>query len=67
MLNIGENTASIGSISQKIAEHYDKEIDHSLKRLTTLFEPLMLLTVGLIVALMALAILMPIFDLTRLV
>lgn len=67
MISIGENTASIGSISQKIAEHYDREIDHSLKRLTTLFEPLMLLTVGVIVALLALSILMPIFDLTRIV
>jgi type IV pilus assembly protein PilC len=67
MLYIGENTASIGLISQKIAEHYDREIDNSLKRLTTLFEPLMLLTVGVIVALLALSILMPIFDLTRVV
>jgi len=67
MLSIGENTASVGLISQKIADHYDREIDNSLKRLTTLFEPLMLLTVGIIVALLALEILMPIFDLTRIV
>jgi len=67
MISIGENTASIGAISQKISEHYDREIDHSLKRLTTLFEPIMILTVGIIVALLALAVLMPIFDLTRIV
>jgi len=67
MIGIGERSASIGSISQKIAEHYDREIDNSLKRLTSLFEPLMILFVGLIVALLALAILMPIFDLTKLV
>lgn len=67
MLNIAEGSASIGSISQKIADHYDREIDHSLKRLTSLFEPLMILFVGIVVALLALAILMPIFDLTKLV
>ncbi len=67
MLNIAEGSAAIGSISQKIASHYDREIDHSLKRLTSLFEPLMILFVGLVVALLALAILMPIFDLTKLV
>ncbi|MBN1494451.1 type II secretion system F family protein [Candidatus Peregrinibacteria bacterium] len=67
MLNIGETSASLGSISQKIAQHYDKEIDNTLKRLTTLFEPIMMLVVGLVVALLALSILMPIFDLTRLV
>lgn len=67
MLNIAESSAAIGSISQKIADHYDREIDNSLKRLTSLFEPLMILFVGIIVALLALAILMPIFDLTKLV
>jgi len=67
MLNIAEGTAAIGSISQKIADHYDREIDNSLKRLTSLFEPLMILFVGMVVALLALAILMPIFDLTKLV
>jgi type IV pilus assembly protein PilC len=67
MLNIGEVSASLGSISTKIAKHYDREIDHSLRRLTSLFEPIMILFVGLIVALLALAILMPIFDLTTLV
>ena len=67
MIGVGEDSAAIGSISQKIADHYDREIDNSLKRLTSLFEPLMILFVGLIVALLALAILMPIFDLTKLV
>ncbi|MFC1655764.1 type II secretion system F family protein [Patescibacteria group bacterium] len=67
MLSIGESSASMGSISQKIGIHFDREIDHSLKRLTSLFEPLMILFVGIVVALLALAILMPIFDLTRLV
>lgn len=67
MLGIAEESAAIGSISQKIADHYDREIDHSLKRLTALFEPLMIVFVGVVVALLALAILMPIFDLTSLV
>lgn len=67
MINIGENTASIGTISQKIASHYDREIDHTLRRLTSLFEPIMILVVGIIIALLALAILMPIFNLTEIV
>ena len=67
MINIGESTASIGTISEKIAKHYDREIDHTLRRLTSLFEPMMILVVGIIVALLALAILMPIFSLTEIV
>jgi len=67
MLSIGESSASIGSISQKISIYFDREISHTLKRLTALFEPIMILFVGVIVGLLALAILMPIFNLTSLV
>ena len=67
MLNIGESTAAVGTISEKIANHYDREIDHSLRRLTSIFEPIMILIVGIVVAMLALAILMPIFDLTSVV
>jgi type II secretory pathway component PulF len=67
MLSVAEQSASMGTISQKIAAHYDREIDASLKRLTSLFEPLMILMVGVMVALLALAILTPIFKLTQMV
>lgn len=67
MLAVAEQSASIGTISQKIASHYDREIDNSLKRLTSLFEPIMIVFVGFTVALLALAILTPIFRLSQLV
>ncbi len=67
MLAVGEQTASMSTISQKVAEHYDTEIDHALKRLTSLFEPLMIIIVGVTVAFLALAILLPVFKLSGLV
>lgn len=67
MLAVGEQSASIGLISGKIAKQYDLEIDNSLKRLTSLFEPIMIVFVGLTVAILALAILTPIFRLSQLV
>ncbi len=67
MLSIAEKTAAIGPISEKIGDHYDREIDHSLRRLTALFEPLMIVVVALAVALLALAVLLPIFKLTQIV
>lgn len=66
MIAVGEQSASIGMVSEKIAEHYDREIDNSLKRLTSLFEPVMIIFVGFTVAILALAILMPIFRLSQL-
>ena len=67
MMAVGEQTASVGKIAQKIGDHYDQEIDNSLKRLTSLFEPIMIVLVGATVALLALAILSPVFKLTSLV
>lgn len=67
MLGVGEQSASIGLISEKIASHYDREIDNALKRLTSLFEPIMIVFVGATVAILALAILTPIFQLSSLV
>ena len=67
MLAVGEQTAQVSKISQKISEHYDQEIDNSLKRLMSLFEPIMIVFVGATVAVLALAILTPIFKLSSLV
>lgn len=67
MLAVGEQSASIGLISNKIAKQYDMEIDYSLKRLMSLLEPLLIVFVGFTVAILALAILTPIFKLTQLI
>jgi type II secretory pathway component PulF len=67
MIAVAEKSAAIGQISEKVAVHYDREIDNSLKRLTSLFEPILIVLVGVTVALLALAILTPIFQLSELV
>ncbi len=64
MLAVGEASASISKVAEKISEQYQKEIDNSLKKLTSVFEPLMILFVGLFVGLLALAIMAPIFNLS---
>jgi type II secretory pathway component PulF len=65
MLSVAEQTASIGTVSEKMSMQFDREIDNSLKRLTSLFEPLMIVLVGFTVALLAMAILTPIFSLSQ--
>ena len=67
MMAVGEQTAAIGFISKKVGVQYDMEIDYALKRLMSLLEPILIVFVGFTVALLALAILTPIFRLTQLV
>jgi type II secretory pathway component PulF len=64
MLAVGEESASIAKVSTKIADQYQREIDNSLKKLTSIFEPVMILVVGVFVALLAMAIMAPIFNLS---
>ena len=67
MMSVGEQSASIGFISQKVGNQYDMEIDYSLKQVMSLVEPIVIVFVGLTVAILALAILTPIFKLTQLI
>ena len=57
-------SASLGKVSEKISAQYEREIDGSIKKMTSVFEPLMILVVGVFVALLALAIMAPIFNLS---
>lgn len=64
MLRVGEASASLGKVSDKVSNQYQREIDNSLKKISSVFEPVMILVVGLFVALLALAIMAPIFNLS---
>ncbi len=65
LLKIGERSATIANLSQKISKQYAKEISHTIKKLTALFEPVMIVVVGIFVAVLALSIMGPIFNLTQ--
>ena len=67
MIRVGENSASLGKISVKISDQYQREIDNSLKKISSVFEPVMILVVGLFVGLLALAVMAPIFNLSTLI
>lgn len=67
MLSIGESTATLDQTAEKLADHYEREIEHSIKNMTTILEPLVIVLVGAAVGVLALAILGPVFSLSELV
>jgi len=64
MLSVGESSANLAKVSEKISDQYQREINNSVKKLMAVFEPVMIVFVGLSVALLAMAIMSPIFNLT---
>jgi type IV pilus assembly protein PilC len=43
----------------------DRDIEHALKRLTSLIEPIMMAGMGAVVGAIALSIMMPIYDISK--
>lgn len=67
MISVGEGSGQLGMISEKLAAHYEQEVEHSLENFTTILEPIVIVIVGLAVGILALALLGPIFSLSTLV
>lgn len=55
MLRVGEETGSLDAQLQVTAEYYETELDYKIKKLTALFEPAVIIVMGLIVGFVAVA------------
>jgi len=64
MISVGEKTGRLDETLIYLSDFYEEEIDNISKNLTTILEPIMLITIGLIVGFVALAIISPIYELT---
>ncbi len=64
MVQVGEESGQLDEALIYLAEFFDGEVDESTKSLTTAIEPILLIGIGLIVAVLALGIITPIYELT---
>lgn len=64
LIAISEKAGHIEEVLGTLAEFYVSEIDSSLKTLVSVLEPAMLLVIGFIIGLIALSIIIPIYQLT---
>ncbi len=66
MMAIGESSGRLEEMCEKAVAFSDKELTHRIQQLTTMLEPLLTIVMGLIVAGIALALYLPMFDLPSL-
>ncbi len=64
MLSVGEETGDLPGALKNIARRYDEELDFSIKLLTTVLEPVLILGIALIIGFVAISMLMAVFELT---
>jgi type IV pilus assembly protein PilC len=55
MMRVGENTGTLDVQLENASEYYAKELSYKLKKLTTYFEPAVILLMGLVVGFVAIA------------
>jgi type II secretory pathway component PulF len=63
LISISEKSGHIEDILQTLGNFYETEIDASLKALVSLLEPALLMGIGAIIAIIALSIIIPIYQL----
>src|SRR5215213_2075764 len=67
MIAVGEETGDIDGMLGKIADFYESEVDATVKALTSIIEPLMIVVVGGIVGGIIIAMYLPMFKIFELV
>ncbi|MCF8355210.1 MAG: type II secretion system F family protein [Melioribacteraceae bacterium] len=62
LLSAGEQSAELDKVFYLISDYYSKEFDHKIEMLTSLIEPVLILLVGGIVAVVLIAMYLPMFE-----
>ena len=67
MLRAGEKSGKVGQVCDKISVFYEKKLQHSIKSVMTLIEPLMITILGAIIGTIAIALLLPVFRISSVI
>jgi type II secretory pathway component PulF len=64
MVKIGEETGKLDESLLKVSEYFEREVDQTVKTLTTAMEPIIMIILGIGVAFLIISIITPIYSLT---
>ncbi len=62
MVSVGEETGTLDEMLQKVYLYYEEEIDNTVKNLTTMIEPVIIVVLGGIIGFLVVAMYLPIFK-----
>ncbi len=67
MIAVGEQSGAITQTLDKVNQFYDREVPATIRRIFAIFEPVMLIFMGVVVGGIALSIFLPIFQMSQLI
>ena len=65
MIAVGEKTGELEHVLENLAVYYEEESDTKIKNLTSLFEPVIIVLIGIAVAFMVFSIIGPIYNIAQ--
>ena len=67
MVAIGEESGKLDEMLSVVASHYDEEVEYAVGRLSEAIAPLLTIGLAAVVGFFAIAIFLPMWDLTKMV
>jgi type IV pilus assembly protein PilC len=64
MIQVGEESGSLAAVLERTSTHYERKVDSTITFMTSLLEPIMIVTVGSVVLVVVLAMYLPIFTMS---
>jgi type IV pilus assembly protein PilC len=65
MIAAGEETGKLDQVLERVSVYYDREVETTVKATTSMIEPIMISVMGVVVGTIGLALLLPIFSLSK--
>jgi type IV pilus assembly protein PilC len=62
MVSIGEESGSLDSMVEKVAEYFEREVDEAVNNLSALMEPMIMVVLGGLIETIVVAMYLPIFK-----
>ena len=67
MISSGEESGKLGEVLRDIADFYSRELRDTIKTVTAMIEPIMIVVMGAVVGFIAMSVILPIFKMSSLV
>jgi type IV pilus assembly protein PilC len=65
MLEVGEESGTTDQVLEEVANFYEAEVDQTMKNLSSIIEPMIMMVIGAVVGLLAVALVSPIYSITQ--
>ena len=65
MIDVGEESGRLSEMLVKVGDFYDSEVDTTVKGLTSMIEPMLIIFLGVVVGFIAISVMTPIFTLVN--